>query len=66
MIFITVFFIFIFYSGQTARSKPILRKLTATSVQSTFLHTYYLEGNIVDNENGKNSNFYISLCLNTF
>ncbi|XP_046816985.1 putative uncharacterized protein DDB_G0282499 isoform X1 [Vespa crabro] len=38
-------------SGQTARSKPILRRLTATSVQSTFLHIYYLEGNIVDNEN---------------
>lgn len=38
-------------SGQTARSKPILRRLTATSVQSIFLHVYYLEGNIVDNEN---------------
>ncbi|KAL2726671.1 putative uncharacterized protein isoform X1 [Vespula squamosa] len=38
-------------SGQIARSKPILRRLTATNVQSIFLHIYYLEGNLVDNEN---------------
>ncbi|XP_076669703.1 uncharacterized protein LOC143369534 isoform X2 [Andrena cerasifolii] len=34
--------------GQIARSKPIIRRLTITTVQSISKHVYYLQGDIVD------------------
>ncbi|KAK2581676.1 hypothetical protein KPH14_002170 [Odynerus spinipes] len=36
-------------NGKVVRSKPIVKRITATSVQSVFKHIYHLEGNIVDN-----------------
>ncbi|KAI4483122.1 hypothetical protein M0804_008177 [Polistes exclamans] len=38
-------------SGEIACSKPIIRRLTARSIQSICLSVYHLEGNIVDKEN---------------
>lgn len=38
-------------SGKIACSKPIIRRLTARSIQSICLFVYHLEGNIMDNEN---------------
>nr|XP_050867825.1 uncharacterized protein LOC127071966 isoform X2 [Vespula vulgaris] len=38
-------------SGKIARTKPILKRLTATSVESIFKQIYHLKGNIVDNRN---------------
>ncbi|XP_015177403.1 PREDICTED: uncharacterized protein LOC107066889 [Polistes dominula] len=38
-------------SGEITCSKPILKRLTARSIQSICLIVYHLEGNIVDNEN---------------
>ncbi|XP_043269770.1 uncharacterized protein [Venturia canescens] len=37
--------------GKIARSKPVIRRLSATSVQSIFKHTYHLQGNLVDERN---------------
>uniref|UniRef100_A0A6V7LHC8 SANTA domain-containing protein n=1 Tax=Bracon brevicornis TaxID=1563983 RepID=A0A6V7LHC8_9HYME len=34
--------------GKIARSKPVIRRLSATSVQSIFKHIYHLDGNIYD------------------
>ncbi|CAL7950132.1 unnamed protein product [Xylocopa violacea] len=36
--------------GKTARSKPIKKRLTCTSIESIFKHLYHLQGNIVDDE----------------
>ncbi|KOC61851.1 hypothetical protein WH47_06274 [Habropoda laboriosa] len=36
--------------GKLARSKPILRRLTSTNVESVYQHLYCLQGNITDNE----------------
>ncbi|XP_043684955.1 uncharacterized protein LOC122637110 isoform X3 [Vespula pensylvanica] len=38
-------------SGKIARTKPILKRLTVTSVESIFKQIYHLKGNIVDNRN---------------
>lgn len=39
--------------GRIARSKPVIRRLSPTSVQSVFKHTYHLQGNLIDERNGK-------------
>ncbi|XP_047369270.1 uncharacterized protein LOC124956908 isoform X2 [Vespa velutina] len=38
-------------SGKIARTKPILNRLTARSLESIFKQIYHLKGNIVDNRN---------------
>jgi len=39
-------------SGRIARSKPIIRRYSATCVESKYKHKYILQGNIVDEKNG--------------
>ncbi|XP_071654087.1 uncharacterized protein [Temnothorax longispinosus] len=38
--------------GRIARSKPVIRRYSATCVESKFKHKYILQGNIVDERNG--------------
>ncbi|XP_023288026.1 uncharacterized protein LOC105694348 [Orussus abietinus] len=37
--------------GKVSRSKPVIRRLSASSVQSVYKHIYHLQGNIVDERN---------------
>ena len=45
--------LFNFFSGKVARSKPILQRLTSNKIKSVYNHIYILDGNIVDDRNGK-------------
>lgn len=61
------FYIFIsdfFNSGRVVRSKPVVKRITATCVESIFKYRYGLQGNIVDERNGNHlyKNCFIS-CL---
>ncbi|XP_011698454.1 PREDICTED: uncharacterized protein LOC105456246 [Wasmannia auropunctata] len=38
--------------GKIARSKPVIRRYSATCVESKYKHKYILQGNIVDERNG--------------
>lgn len=42
-----------FYSGKIARSKPVIRRITSTKVQSIYKHIYVLDGTVVDDRMGK-------------
>ena len=45
-------YLYFFYSGKIARSKPIVQRLSSNKVKS-YKYIYILNGNIVDERNGK-------------
>lgn len=39
-------------SGKIARSKPVIRRYSATCIESKYKHKYILRGNIFDERHG--------------
>lgn len=54
-----------FNSGRVVRSKPVIRRFSATHVESIFKHQYHLHGNIADDRNGDHlhAKCVFHLCL---